>query len=173
MREELPIWDVAGFFKDLTARNKLAAQYGFKYVKISGLTGLEDAIETMQQTPAFVCVSDSPFSSLEMGNTPHFSRTVMVVLAMRHKLDDAAAREQCIGVMTELFRQFMSVVQQQDEQLKQNMMFLDNRVTLQVLNKYLTPGTTSMVFEITTVSYADFSYQEEDWTDESDVSEKL
>ena len=163
MREQLPIWDVSAFFKDLTARNKLAKQYGFQFVQISGLTGLEDAIESMQRYNAFVCVSDAPMSSLELGNTPHFNRATMVVLAMRHKIDDAAARKQCIAIMTELFRQFMSKVQQYDEQLKQNMMYLDNHVTLQVFNKYLTPGTTCMEFEITTVSYADFSYQAEEW----------
>lgn len=163
MRTDTPRWDAAAFFERLTRTNKLARQNSFRFCRISGLTGMEEAIATMQQTPAFVMVSDSPVGTMDTDNTPHQRRTVMVILAMRHRLDDMQARDRCLQTMQELFRQFMSALIPERTRMQENALFIDPRVTLQVFNKYLTPGVTCYEFEITATAYVDLTWQEDEW----------
>lgn len=163
MRNDTPRWDAAAFLEGLTDRNKLAKQHGFRFCRISGLTGMEEALAAMQQTPAFVMVSDAPVGTMDIDNTPHQRRTVMVILAMRHRLDDMTARAECLNTMQELFRQFMSALIPERTRMQQNALFIDPRVTLQVFNKYLTPGVTCYEFELTTTAYVDLTYQTDEW----------
>ncbi len=158
-----PTWDAAAFFEDLTARNRLAQDKGFRFCRISGLAGMEDAIAAMQNTPAFVMVSDAPVGTMDIENTPHLRRTVMVVLAMRHPLDDMQARSQCLETMQELFRQYMSALIPERKRREVNMLFIEPRVTLQVFNRYLTPGVSCYMFEVATTAYVDMVYNNAEW----------
>ena len=163
MRNDPPRWDAVRFFERLTETNKLARQHGFRFCRISGLTGMEEALATMQQTPAFVMVSDAPVGTMDTDNTPHQRRTVMVILAMRHRLDDMQARAECLLTMQELFRQFMSALIPERTRMQENALFIEPRVALQVFNKYLTPGVTCYEFEVATTAYVDLTYQEDEW----------
>ena len=51
-------WNASAFFEDLTRRNKLAQEKGFRFCRVSGLDGFEEALQAMLSTTAFVCVSD-------------------------------------------------------------------------------------------------------------------
>ena len=168
MRTDQEKWDAAAFFEDLTRRNKLAREKGFRFCRISGLTGMEEALAAMQNTPAFVMVSDAPVGTMDTDNTPHLRRTVMVILAMRHPIDNMQARQQCLDTMQELFRQFMSATIPERVRLERNMCFLEPRVTLQVFNKYLTPGVTCYEFEMSATYYVDLTYQTDEWNEPED-----
>ena len=52
-------WDATTFFERLTDTNILARNKKFRFCKVSGLQGFEDALASMQTTTAFVCVSDT------------------------------------------------------------------------------------------------------------------
>ena len=60
-------WDATSFFERLTDTNILARNKKFRFCKVSGLQGFEDALATLQTTTAFVCVSDTA-----EGYTPSF-----------------------------------------------------------------------------------------------------
>ena len=49
----------------------------------------------------------------ELNTTPHTRRVKTVFFAMRHALDDMEARQECMDIMRELFRQFMSILIQE------------------------------------------------------------
>lgn len=161
-----PQWDAAAFFERLTATNRLAQEKGFRFCRISGLAGMEEALATMQDTPAFVMVSDAATGAMDTENTPHIRRTVMVILAMRHAMDDLRARQECLGVMQELFRQYMSALLPERSRLAHNMLYLEPKVALQVFGRYLTPGVTCYEFEVSSTAYIDLAWQEEEWLSE-------
>ena len=103
-------WDATAFFERLTATNRLAKREGFTFCQVSGLDGFEEALDNMQQSLAFVCVSDISNGYTELHNTPRTRRVKTIFLAMRHKIDDMTARNECMETMRELFRQFMSLL---------------------------------------------------------------
>ena len=101
-------WDATAFFEHLTATNRLAKSEGFTFCRVSGLDGLEEALNNMQQSLACICVSDIANGYTELNNTPRTRRVKTIFLAMRHKIDDMRARNTCMETMREVFRQFMS-----------------------------------------------------------------
>ena len=102
-------WDATTFFERLTDTNILARNKKFRFCKVSGLQGFEDALASMQTTTAFVCVSDTAEGYTELNNSPRTRRVKTVFFAMRHQLGNMAARLDCFDTMRELFRQYMSV----------------------------------------------------------------
>ena len=102
------IWDATEYFEHLTATNRLAKREGFTFCRVSGLDGFEEALENMQHSTALVCVSDIANGYTELNNTPRTRRVKTVFFAMRHKIDDMRARNTCMDIMREVFRQFMS-----------------------------------------------------------------
>lgn len=161
--ERMKDWDAVSFFRDLTNRNKLARTKGFKFRQVSGLAGLEEAINTVQSTKAFVMVDDTDLGVLTMDNTPHYNITKTVYLAMRHKPDDSAARRTCIECMQQLFGQFVSAILPERVRLQQNSMTLSSGVKLQTVTNVLAPGVALMFFTLSVTTYADLSFNSDEW----------
>ncbi len=92
-------WDATSFFERLTATNILARNKKFRFCKVSGLQGFEDALASMQTTTAFVCVSDTAEGYTELNNSPRTRRVKTVFFAMRHQLGNMAARLDCFDTM--------------------------------------------------------------------------
>lgn len=120
-------WDAAAFFENLCATNRLAQSEGFTFCRVSGLDGFEEAVNQMQSASAFVCVSDIADGYTELNNTPRTRRVKTVFFAMRHAAEVMAARSECMEIMRELFRQFMTRLILEKVKLEQNCIYLDPR----------------------------------------------
>ena len=95
----------------------------------------------MQIALAFVCVSDTSqgYTALgdegdaclgqELHTSPHTRRVKTVYLAMRHAVNDMAAREECLDLLREIFRQFMSVLILEATKLEEHFVHIDPRIT--------------------------------------------
>ena len=103
-------WNAAYFFSRLLSYNKFALENGFKFARVSSLEGFEELISRALTVKAYVAVSDTSQGTFVVNNTPHTRRVKTVFMFMRHKVDDMAAREECMAKIRELFRQFMSVL---------------------------------------------------------------
>ena len=156
-------WNATAFFADLTKRNKLAQSKHFTFCKVSSLEGFEEALAKLQNSTAFVCVSDISEGYTNINNTPHTRRVKTVFLAMRHKMDDMTARQTCKDIMAELHRQFMSKLILEKTRLEENMQFLEPQTTLQEAPDYLIPGTAICMFEITVDTHIDLQYNADEW----------
>ena len=98
------IWNATEYFKHLTATNRLAKSEGFTFCSVSGLDGFEEALDHMQRSKAFVCVSDIANGYTELHNTPRTRRVKTVFVAMRHRIDDAHTGEDETGEPLHLHR---------------------------------------------------------------------
>ena len=156
-------WDATSFFERLTNTNKLAQSKGFRFCRVSGLDGFEQALHTMQTTVNFVCVNDIAQGYTELNNTPHTRRVKTVFLAMRHQLDNMTARQECMDTMRELFRQFMSVLIQEKTRVMEEHIYLDPRISFQEIDTFFFSGCACAYFQIATDVYCDLRYNEEEW----------
>lgn len=157
-------WDASAFFEDLTQRNRLAQDNGFRFCRVSGLDGFEEALQNMQSATAFVCVSDLSQGFTVLNNTPRTRRVKTVFLAMRCAVDDMAARQQCLDTMQELFRQFMSVLIREETRLRERFIYLDPRISFHEIDRYFFSGCTCAFFEIAIDKYTDLRYNPNEWT---------
>ena len=158
-------WSATDFFKNLVANNKLAVAEGFTFCKVSGLEGFEEALHAMQQATAFCCVSDIADGYTELNNTPRTRRIKTVFLAMRHAIDDMEARNECMEIMRELFRQLMSVLTLERVKLEQNCIYLDPRISFNEIDRYFFSGCACAYFQVAVDVFTDLRFSEDDWND--------
>ncbi len=156
-------WNATTFFEHLTSTNRLAQAHGFRFCCVSGLDGFEEALNAMQSTTAFVCVSDLSQGFTALDNTPRTRRVKTVFLAMRCPLDDMSQRQQCLNTMQELFRQFMSVLIQEETRLRERFIYLDPRITFHEIDRYFFSGCACAFFEIAIDKYTDLRYNPTEW----------
>ena len=156
-------WNATTYFQQLTASNKLAVHHNFRFCRVSGLEGFEEALQAMQGTANFVCVSDLSDSYIEIENSPHTRRVKTVFFAMRYKIDDMQQREQKMRIMQELFRQFMSHLLRERQQLEQNLIHLDPRVQFNEIDQYFFSGCACCYFQIATDHYTNLEYKADEW----------
>lgn len=156
-------WNATAFFEDLTKRNKLAQAHNFRFCRVSGLDGFEEALQTMQSTTAFVCVSDLSQGFTALNNTPRTRRVKTVFLAMRCAIVDLKQRQECLDTMQELFRQFMSVLLQEETRLKERFIYLDPKINFREIDRYFFSGCACAFFEIAIDKYTDLRFNPDDW----------
>jgi len=158
-------WNATAFFENLTQRNKFAQEKHFKFCRVSGLDGFEEALAKMLSTTAFICVSDISQGFTDINNTPHTRRVKTVFLAMRHAIDNMEARLRCMDMMRELFRQFMSVLILEQTKLQEHCIYLDPRISFQEIDRYFFSGCACAYFQIAVDTYTDLQYNSEEWTE--------
>lgn len=156
-------WSATDFFQNLVANNKLAVAEGFTFCKVSGLEGFEEALHAIQQATAFCCVSDIADGYTELNNTPRTRRIKTVFLAMRHAIDDMDARNECMEIMRELFRQLMSVLTLERVKLEQNCIYLDPRISFNEIDRYFFSGCACAYFQIAVDVFTDLRYNADEW----------
>ena len=156
-------WDATAFFQHLTATNRLAKREKFTFCQVSGLDGFEEALDNMQQSLAFVCVSDIANGYTELHNTPRTRRVKTIFMAMRHKIDDMAARNTCMDIMRELFRQYMSLLILEKTKLEQQCIYLDPRISFNEIDRYFFSGCACAFFQVAVDVYTDLRYNPTEW----------
>ena len=156
-------WNATAFFEQLTASNRLAQEKHFSFLRVSGLEGLEEVLHTLQHVTAFVAVSDIAQGYTELNNTPHTRRVKTVFIAMRHQLDNMTARQECMDIMRELFRQFMSVLIQEATRIEREQIYLDPRISFNEIPQYFASGCACAYFQIATDVYTDLRFNAEEW----------
>lgn len=158
-------WNATAFFEGLTKRNKFAQTKKFTFCKVSGLDGFEEALTKMMTKTAFVCVSDISQGFTDINNTPHTRRVKTVFLAMRHAIDNMEARQSCMDMMRELFRQFMSVLILEQTKLQEHSIYIDPRISFQEIDRYFFSGCACAYFQIGVDTYTDLQFNQAEWTD--------
>ena len=157
------IWDAIEFFEHLTATNRLAKREGFTFCRVSGLDGFEEALDNMQQSLAFICVSDIANGYTELNNTPRTRRVKTIFMAMRHKIDDMRARNNCMDTMREVFRQFMSKLILEKTKLENHCIYLDPRISFNEIDRYFFSGCACAYFQIAVDVYTDLRLNPDEW----------
>ena len=165
MNNDYPLgrWDATAFFEQLTATNRLAKRENFTFCRVSGLDGFEEALDNMQQSLAFICVSDIANGYTELNNTPRTRRVKTIFMAMRHKIDDMRARNTCMDTMREVFRQFMSKLILEKAKLENHCIYLDPRISFNEIDRYFFSGCACAYFQIAVDVYTDLRLNPNEW----------
>lgn len=156
-------WDAVTYFRELTETNKLAHQHGFKFCVVSSLSGFEEALMNIQDTTAFVCVSDLSDGWTNIDNTPHTRRMKTVFLAMRHAAEDMTARAHCMEILRELFRQFMTHFIKEKTRLENGFIYPDPKISFKEIERYFFSGCACAYFQIAIDTYTNLEFDENEW----------
>jgi len=164
-------WNISSFIKRLLSLNPYAQKHKFCFCNVSGLQGFEEALEQMQTSVAFVCVSNLSDGYIELDNSPHNKKVKTIFIAMRHPLGNMEARQKCMDVMQELFRQFMSVLILEKTRLQENHIYLDSRIKFTEIDRYFFSGCACAYFQIGYDLYTDFIFNPAEWDSDPTIIE--
>lgn len=156
-------WNATAYFRRLLEENRLAQSAGYRFASVSGLAGLEEYIEQAKSAACALCVSDTSPGYTELNNTPHTRRVKTVFIMKRHRVGDMEARERCFNEMRELFRQLMSRLFKERTRIEEGLLYLDSRVQFTEIERYFAAGAACAYFQISTDTYTDLVYREEEW----------
>lgn len=156
-------WDASEFFKDLTERNRLAKDNGFVFCRVSGLDGFEEALVNMQNSQAFVCVSELSQGYTSLSPSPRTRMVKTVFIALRHPVDDMQRRQACFDTLRELFRQFMTVLIKEKTALEEHYLYVDPRISFNEMEEYFFSGCACAFFSIAIDKMTDLCYDSDEW----------
>ena len=83
---------------------------------------------------------------------------------MRHAVDDPDARTECMEILRELFRQFMSRLILERERIAQGCIYIDPDITFTEIDRYFFSGCACAYFQITVDTYTDLTFNPDEWT---------
>lgn len=156
-------WDAAAFFSNLIDKNKLAKSLGFRFCNVSGLEGFEEALENMQNTVNYFCVSDISDGYTDLENSPSTRRVKTVFMAMRHEAENMELRAHSMEVMRELFRQLMSVLIKERVRLEEKCIYIDQRIKFSEIDRYFFSGGSCAFFQIGVDVFENMCFNPEEW----------
>lgn len=156
-------WSAADFFRRLTYQNILAKKHNFAVAEVSGLQGFLDVISQSQSYPNIIAIDDTSEGYSELSNSPHSRMIKAVYLTMRHSPADMDARNKCLEIMHEIFRQFMSAIIREKTLLAENMIYLDSKISFSEMDKYFCTGQACAFFQLTIDTDTDMRFNPDEW----------
>lgn len=156
-------WSAFDFFKTLTESNRLAKSVKMTAFRVSGLQQFEDALASMQYTTAFCCICDLSSGYTDLSTTPKTRRVKTVFLAMRHRIDDMAARNAAFEQLREIFRQFMTKLILEKTRLEENRLYVDTRIQFQEIPEYFFSGCACAHFSVAIDTMTDLRFNSDEW----------
>lgn len=156
-------WSAADFFEQLTKKNKLTRELGFVFCSVSGLQGFLDVISANSSAPNVIAVDDTSEGYAKIDNSPHRRMVKAIYMSMRHKAGNQELRKQCMSIMSEIFRQFMSKLILERTMLQQCMARLDPRIAFSEIDKYFCAGSACAFFQLTIDLDTDMRFNPDEW----------
>lgn len=157
------MWDAASYFRNLTERNVLASELGFRFVEVSGVSGLVELLGQSGECPNIIAVDDTSDGALMLDSTPHRKMVKSVFISMRHDFGDMSARQKCFSVMHEIFRQFVSHLTRERQRLAEGSLYLDEKIAFNELDRYFATGSACAMFQLSVTRYVDTSFSQAEW----------
>lgn len=158
-------WKVDKYFKRLLDLNRLAIKHDFNFCLVSGLQGLEDMLHLSQSCTSFFAVSDTSDGYMSIDQSAQNRRVKTVFMAMRHAESDMQARNMCMDIMREIFRQIMTVLSRDRRRFANLKLFIDGRVQFSEIEQYFFTGCACAYFQIAVDNFRPVCICENDWTD--------
>jgi len=161
-------FDADGYFRQLHAANRMATGNGFVYCNCSGINTLEGVLDNFRTAGAFFCVDDTNDGALFQGHGGGWykKRTFTVFLLHRYAFGDMADRAKALRKCRTLFRQVMSRMLIDADDMSNELVYLHtDRVLSRELGQYFINGCTGLYFMIDVSEPVDLRYDDAEWTE--------
>lgn len=154
------------YFADLCASNRLAQDKNFKFCTCSGIQSLQGPLDRFRTANAFFCIDDTNDGALFQGKGGGWykKRTFTVILMHRYSFGNEEARLAAIDVCRELFRQLMSKMIIDADDMKNELVYLHTENVLsRELGQYFLSGCTGLYFMIDVSEPVNLVYDHSQW----------
>lgn len=161
-------FDAEIYFANLCAKNRLAQDHDFTFCTCSGIQSLQGPLERFRSSKAFFCFDDTNDGALFQGKGGGWykKRTFTVFIMHRYKILDEDSRRDALGLCRDLFRQIMSKMILDADDMKNDLIFLHtDNVLSRELGQYFLNGCTGLYFMIDVSEPVDLVFDKSEWID--------
>lgn len=154
------------YFGTLCKANRLASEHDFQFCTCSGIGSLQGPLERFRSARAFFCLDDTNDGALFRSRSGGWNkkRTFTVFLLHRYTFNDEVDRAARLGVCRDLFRQLMSRMLLDADDLCNELIYLHTeKVLSRELGRYFMNGCTGLYFMIDVSEPVDLKYDPEEW----------
>lgn len=160
--------DFYNYFEQICNKSILAQQNGFRFCKVSGINGLEEAVQNLQKTNAFFAVDDVTDGSVIMKNGAFYTRKILtVILLKRFNLQKQGEFNNAMDVCRELRRQIYSrIVRDRTLPNYKDLLYVDLTQSLfRELEKATLAGCTGTYIMFNVDIPTNYCYNANEWAD--------
>lgn len=159
-------FDSEKYFSSLCEANRLAQTNGFKFCTCSGIESLQGPLDRFKTDRAFFCLDDTNDGALFQGKGGGWykRRTFTVFILHRYTFRDEADRASQLAICRNLFRQIMSRMIIDADDLQNELVYLhtDNVVSRE-LGQYFMNGCTGLYFMIDVSEPVNLKFDNSEW----------
>lgn len=159
-------FDSEQYFSSLCAANRLAGAEGFRFCTCSGIESLQGPLDRFKTDNAFFCLDDTNDGALFQGRGGGWykKRTFTVFILHRYTFRDEPDRAKQLDVCRRLFRQVMSRMLVDADDLQNELVYLHtDNVLSRELGQYFMNGGTGLYFMIDVSEPVDLKYDQSEW----------
>lgn len=158
-------FDGYSYFEQICSKNKLAIEQGFRFCRVMGLHGMEEAISGIKKHTCFFCVDDTNDGTTVQSNGGFFKRRVFTVfLLKRYKFGDMEEQHRALEVCRRLYDQICSRMIVDKEELGNQLIYLNTeRIHFREMEKYFLSGCAGVYFMIDVDEPINLCYEPEQW----------
>lgn len=158
-------FDVHAYFKGLCENNKLAKENAFKFCKVAGMNGMQEALISFNRETAFFCVDDTTDGTTFERSGGFFQRRVFtVILLKKYTYGNMEDRKTALDICRKLFNQLYSRMLVDKEILLGDFIYLNTqKVHFREMEKYTFSGCSGLYFMIDVDEPIDLSYEPKEW----------
>lgn len=159
-------FDSEKYFSSMCEANRLAQENGFKFCTCSGIESLQGPLDNFRNDRTFFCLDDTNDGALFRGKGGGWykRRTFTVFLLHRYTFRDESDRARSLGVCRVLFRQLMSRMLVDADNLENEMIYLHTETVMsRELGQYFMNGCTGLYFMVDVSEPVDLTYNTEEW----------
>lgn len=161
------LFNIEAYFADMCTRNRLAADNGFRFCTCSGIETLQGPLDRFKRDNAFFCIDDTNDGAMFLGRGGGWykKRTFTVFILHRYTFRDESDRAEKLGLCRRLFRQVMSRIIIDADDLQNELIYLHtDNVMSRELGQYFMNGCTGLYFMLDVSEPVDLRFDAEEWT---------
>lgn len=158
-------FDGYAYFAQLCTKNKLSLQEQFKFCRVTGLGGMEEALANLKRERCFFCIDDTTDGATIRRSGGFYKRRVYTVfLLKRYKFGDMSAHRDALNVCRQLFDQIVSRMLIDKDKLDSDLIYMNtDRIHFREMEKYFLSGCAGIYFMIDVDEPLDLRYEAEEW----------
>lgn len=159
-------FDSEKYFSSVCTSNRLAVENGFRFCTCSGIESLQGPLDRFKTDSAFFCLDDTNDGAMVRGRGGGWykKRTFTIFILHRYTFRDEADRSAKLAVCRDLFRQVMSRMLVDADDLSNEMVYLHtDSVLSRELGQYFMSGCTGLYFMIDVSEPVDLKYNSAEW----------
>lgn len=160
------LFDAEAYFAGICEKNRLASEKGFHFCTCSGIESLQGPLDAFRTKRAFFCFDDTNDGAMFQGKGGGWfkKRTFTVFIMHRYTMRDLKDRAAKLDICRQLFRQVMSKMLVDADDLKNELVYLaTDNVMSRELGQYFLNGCTGLYFMIDVSEPVNLVYDKEEW----------